>query len=173
MEIRIYTIKLNPPQWVRNVILYALLPAGALFGGALAVRAGVTLTTFAPNTPIRSADVNQNFSRLNNAIAALQTSSALLYGVAGPLVAVSNGVNGYSTAACGSTGRVVTGFCVTNPLQATGSMDSGLWKAGPYDASFSYLQSAVQPVLSSTWVCDVKAANGVTVQAYAICMNAP
>jgi hypothetical protein len=32
MEIRIYTIKRNPPQWVRNVILYALLPAGALSG---------------------------------------------------------------------------------------------------------------------------------------------
>jgi hypothetical protein len=72
MEIRVYTIKYTPPRWLKGLIV-CILPAGALLlGGATAVWANVDLTTFTPNTPIRSADVNANFSNLNNAVSALQ-----------------------------------------------------------------------------------------------------
>ena len=172
MEIKVYTLKLNPPRWLRNALVYVVLPVGVLLGGALTVRAGVTLTTFTANTPIKSADVNANFASLNTALTALQASSAQLYGVAGAVATISNGVEIFTAASCGPTGRVLSGFCVTTPVQPTGGA-TGLWRYGPYDALLNVAQTAADPALNSLWLCDVKAGNGVTVQAYALCMKAP
>jgi len=68
MQIKIYTIELNPPSWLRKVLLYGVMPLGVLLGTTMAVRAGVTLTTFTSGTPIKAADVNANFSALRAAI---------------------------------------------------------------------------------------------------------
>ncbi|HEY4158387.1 MAG TPA: hypothetical protein VGM29_09825 [Polyangiaceae bacterium] len=175
MEIKIYTLKLSPPRWLRNTLVYAVLPVGALLGAAVTVRAAVTLTTFTSNTPIKAADVNANFTNLNTAITALQTSSALLYGVAGPVVTTSGTTDKFTVASCGATGRIVTGFCVTNPPQPVVAAGmTGLWKYGPYDSNVGAPQTAANPVLSSLWVCDVSPpATAITIQAYAVCMKAP
>ncbi|HEY2407345.1 MAG TPA: hypothetical protein VGI10_15145 [Polyangiaceae bacterium] len=174
MEIKIYTLKLSPPRWLRNTIFYAVLPIGALLGAAVTVRAAVTLTTFTSNTPIKAADVNANFTNLNTAITALQTSSALLYGVASPLVTTSGTTDKFTAASCGATGRIVTGFCVTNPPQSTGGV-TGLWKYGAYDSNVSVAQTTANPALNSLWVCDVAppSTTAITIQAYAVCMKAP
>jgi hypothetical protein len=78
MEIKIYTVKLDPPRWLRRVLLYVVLPFGVLVGAALAVRASVSLTTFTANTPIKAAEVNANFKNLGDAIAQVQSNVATL-----------------------------------------------------------------------------------------------
>jgi hypothetical protein len=72
MEIRVYTIKLNPPRWLRNVIVYAVMPIGALVGATAVVRAAITLTPFTTGMPIKAAEVNTNFTTLGDAVTALQ-----------------------------------------------------------------------------------------------------
>jgi hypothetical protein len=96
MEIKVYTVKLNPPHWLRNVIVYGLLPAGVLLGGALAVHAAVSITTFQPNTAISSDAVNKNFAALKAAVENLQhaptVSTALSPGSATASGAFANGI---------------------------------------------------------------------------------
>lgn len=74
MEIKVYTIKLEPPRWLRNVLVYALLPIAVLLGGALAVRAGMMLKSFVPGTAIMADEVNSNFSILDGRITALEST---------------------------------------------------------------------------------------------------
>jgi hypothetical protein len=64
MEIKVYAVKLNPPRWLRQVIVYVVLPIGALLGATAAVRASVTLMTFTAGTPIRAQDVNTTFAAM-------------------------------------------------------------------------------------------------------------
>jgi hypothetical protein len=73
VEIKVYTIKLNPPRWLRNVITFGVLPIGALVGAVAVVRAAVTLTTFSAGTPIKAADVNANFAALSTALVSVPT----------------------------------------------------------------------------------------------------
>jgi len=54
---------------LRNIVI------GSALGGL--GLAAVNLTTFTPGTPIRSADMNANFSALNAAVAALQAQSGI------------------------------------------------------------------------------------------------
>jgi hypothetical protein len=68
MQLKVYTIELNPPSWLRKVLVYVGLPVGVLLGSAMAVRAGVTLTTFTAGSAIKAADVNANFAALQGAI---------------------------------------------------------------------------------------------------------
>ncbi|HEY4158689.1 MAG TPA: hypothetical protein VGM29_11355 [Polyangiaceae bacterium] len=75
MEIRIYSIKLSPPRWLRHALVYAVLPAGVLLGATTAVRAAVNLTKFTAGTPIAADDVNANFKTLGDAVSALQTTT--------------------------------------------------------------------------------------------------
>ena len=103
MEIKVYSIKLSPPRWLRNAIVYVALPLGALMGGALVVRAGVALATFSPNTPLKSADVNTNFANLAAAIAQLQAS-----------VIAPGTVAAFSGAIDGNPGEMINGKAPTH-----------------------------------------------------------
>lgn len=53
---------------------------GALVAGGLVAVAVGDLIAFQPNTPIKSADVNQNFSTLRTAVAALEAQATALIG---------------------------------------------------------------------------------------------
>ena len=55
-----------------------------------------------------------------------------LYGVASGIVTSRNGSEAFAAASRGETGRIVTGFRVTNPVQPVGG-SIGLWKFGAYD----------------------------------------
>jgi hypothetical protein len=135
-----------------------------------------TNATTATTAQTAGGALQTSISQIQSAITALQGQSTLLFGVASPVVTVTNGSQVFTAATCGPTGRIVTGFCVTNPVQPVVPADPpspGLWKNGPFDANLNNVQTSADPGLGSTWVCDVRAANGVKVQAYAVCMNAP
>jgi hypothetical protein len=77
MEIKVYTIELDAPRWVKRAIVLGVLPVGALLGAALVARAGVSLTTFTPNTKISAKEVNDNFTALGNAVAGLAPANTV------------------------------------------------------------------------------------------------
>jgi microcystin-dependent protein len=72
MEIKVYTVSLAPPRWLRRLLVYVALPIGVVVGAATAVHAGVTMIPFSTGTKISSLDVNSNFKALGDAVNALQ-----------------------------------------------------------------------------------------------------
>jgi hypothetical protein len=136
--------------------------------------ANATNATTATTAQTAGGALQTSLTQIQSAITALQGQSTLLFGVAGPVATVTTGSEVFSAATCGPTGRIVTGFCVTNPVQPVVTSPSpGLWKNGAFDGNLNNSQTSADPGLGSTWVCDIRAANGVKVQAYAVCMNAP
>jgi hypothetical protein len=78
MEIKVYTIGVNPPRWVRNLIVYVALPVGVLVGAAVVVRALGPLNSFVAGDKISAQAVNDNFNALNDAVTQLQSAMAIL-----------------------------------------------------------------------------------------------
>jgi hypothetical protein len=80
-----------------------------IFLSLSSVVAAATLTSFSPNTPIKSVDVNANFAALNNAIAALQTqvnglpTAATVNSLSTTVSNLSTTVSGLSTTVSGHT----------------------------------------------------------------------
>lgn len=102
-------------------------------------------------------------------------TTAVLYPAVSPIVTetTSGGGEIFVVAGCGSNGRIVSGFCVTNPTQPTNiGGASGLWKAEGATSGSIAPFPLYQPPLNSLFVCDVKAAPfGMTVQAFGICIR--
>lgn len=109
-----------------------LLSAGLAFGGVY-VAASLQLTTFEPDTVIRSDEVNGNFQALATAVEALQTRGVVsslnqLQGdvtlVAGDNVAIGTSANGtltISSTAQGSGGGDITGVTAGAGLSGGGA----------------------------------------------------
>jgi hypothetical protein len=72
MKVMLRTEDTSRHRWLRRLVLYGFLPLGGLVGGALAVRAAVSLTTFSSGTTLSSNALNANFAALNDAVDKLQ-----------------------------------------------------------------------------------------------------
>jgi hypothetical protein len=107
MQIKVYTIELKFPRWLKRVLVYAGIPAVVLLGVGVVVRAQSTLPvsvqSFGQTETLSATKMNTNFDNLvsginslNTTVGSLQSSVASLTAAAVPsgLIAM------FATAAC-------------------------------------------------------------------------
>ena len=80
VEIKVYTIKLDTPPWLRRAIVYLGIPAAAIFGVSALVYADVEMPHSFANGEVLHADaMNENFEALRDGINALEPFPPILH----------------------------------------------------------------------------------------------
>ncbi|HEX7598883.1 MAG TPA: hypothetical protein VF518_11755 [Polyangia bacterium] len=78
MQIKVYTIDLKLPRWLKRTMVLVVLPAILLVGIGAAVRAAVTfpvtVSTFAGGETLSSTKLNTNFGTLKDGLNQVQSS---------------------------------------------------------------------------------------------------
>ena len=73
MDIKVYTVKLDTPPWLRRIIVYLAIPAAAILSVSAIVYADVALPhTFHEGDTLSASTMNENFVALQDAIAELE-----------------------------------------------------------------------------------------------------
>jgi hypothetical protein len=70
MKIKVYTIDVRAPQWLKRSAAFVILPVVVVLGVAAGVRAATvpTLVTFNPGDTLSAANINANFKALQDAV---------------------------------------------------------------------------------------------------------
>jgi len=106
MKLKVYVVDFETPRWVRRVVAY-VAPAVLVLGVAAIALAG-NLVTWTDGQPLKSADLNNNFTYLEGQITALQTAQAAAQAV----LTQATADGGYSLGAtfCGATAATAGSF---------------------------------------------------------------
>jgi hypothetical protein len=105
MQIKVYTIEVKLPRWLKRVLVFAGIPAVVLLGVAVAVRAQSTLPVsvqpFGPTETLSALKMNTNFDILVGGINSLNTTVSSLQSSVASMAAVPSGLIAmFATAAC-------------------------------------------------------------------------
>jgi microcystin-dependent protein len=81
MQIKVYTIDVRFPPWLKRALVFGAIPAAVLLGTVHYLRADVTVpNTFADGETLSAAKMNANFNSMKTGLDALATTVTTLQG---------------------------------------------------------------------------------------------
>jgi hypothetical protein len=108
MKLKVYVIDFETPRWLRKLAAW-VAPMCFVLGGGVVLAAPPTLHTWAPSDPLKSTDLNGNFTAMSTYAGGLETRIGAME--SGRVVATING-QPYSVGA--------TKYCGATPLTSGG-----------------------------------------------------
>jgi hypothetical protein len=102
MQIKVYTIDVKLPRWLKRAVLFGAIPAAVMLGAVHYLRADVTVRHSFTNGQLLSAsDINDNFSDLQSGLNSLAGTVTTLQGTvssgsapAGTIIAYGGPIDG-------------------------------------------------------------------------------